>query len=287
MNKKAKVITGVIVAIILVIMGYFMFSKKDDGPSYTITNDSLKFKEEYEGLNGKDNGNGKNYLSIDIKSYNPISYSNYEEIFDILDKGTGVIYLGFPECPWCRNLVPVLVDSALEEKVSPIYYLNISSDRNTLSLTKKGKIKTEKKGTEDYLKLVDILKDYLPVYDGLKDDSIKRIYLPTVIFVKDGKVLGLEETLESYSKRVDGNPYLEMNDSEKEMLDRLHKRKIDLSDEIIVDADVDAIILFSNLLKAVFNVSLVSIAPASSPLAYPPNCKSLTADLVSETLPSA
>ena len=225
MNKKAKVITGVVVAIILIIMGYFMFPKKDNEPSYTITNDSLKFKEEYESLNGKDNGNGKNYLSIDIKSYNPISYSNYEEIFDILDKGTGVIYLGFPECPWCRNLVPVLVDSALEEKVSPIYYLNISGDRNTLSLTKKGKIKTEKKGTEDYLKLVDILKDYLPVYDGLKDDSIKRIYLPTVIFVKDGKVLGLEETLESYSKRVDGNPYLEMNDSEKEEFKQILKRR--------------------------------------------------------------
>ena len=29
------------------------------------------------------------------------------------------------------------------------------------------------------------------------------------------KFFGLEETLESYSKRVDGNPYLEMNDSEK------------------------------------------------------------------------
>ena len=73
MNKKAKVITGVVVAIILIIMGYFMFPKKDNEPSYTITNDSLKFKEEYENLNGKDNGNGKNYLSIDIKSYNPIS----------------------------------------------------------------------------------------------------------------------------------------------------------------------------------------------------------------------
>lgn len=223
MNKKAKIITGVIVAIVLIIMGYFMFHKKDDEPSYTITNDSLKFKEEYESLNGKDNGNGKNYLSVDIKSYNPISYSSYEEIFDILDKGTGVIYLGFPECPWCRNLVPVLVDSALEEKVSPIYYLNIKSDRNTLSLTKKGKIKTEKEGTENYLKLVDILKDYLPVYDGLNDDSIKRIYLPTVIFVKDGKVLDLEETLESYSKRVDGNPYLEMTDSEKEELSNIFK----------------------------------------------------------------
>ena len=63
----------------------------------------------------------------------------------------------------------------------------------------------------------------MPVYDGLKDDSIKRIYLPTVIVVKDGKVLGLEETLESYSKRVDGNPYLEMNDSEKEELSNIFK----------------------------------------------------------------
>ena len=96
MNNKTKIITGVIVAIVLVIMGYFMFHKKEEEPSYTITNDSLKFKEEYESLNGKDNGNGKNYLSIDIKSYNPISYSSYDEIFDILDKGTGVIYLGFP-----------------------------------------------------------------------------------------------------------------------------------------------------------------------------------------------
>ena len=52
MNKKAKVITGVVVVIILIIMGYFMFPKKDNEPSYTITNDSLKFKEEYENLNG-------------------------------------------------------------------------------------------------------------------------------------------------------------------------------------------------------------------------------------------
>lgn len=223
MSNKTKIITGVIVAIVLVIMGYFMFHKKEEEPSYTITNDSLKFKEEYESLNGKDNGNGKNYLSIDIKSYNPISYSSYEEIFNILDKGTGVIYLGFPECPWCRNLVPVLVNSALEEKIETIYYLNISNDRNKLSLTKKGKIKTEKEGTEDYLKLVDILKDYLPVYDGLNDKTIKRIYLPTVIFVKDGKVLGLEETLASYSNRVDGNPYLEMTDAEKEELSNVFK----------------------------------------------------------------
>ena len=41
MNKKTKIITGVVVAIILIIMGYFMFPKKDNEPSYTITNDSL------------------------------------------------------------------------------------------------------------------------------------------------------------------------------------------------------------------------------------------------------
>ena len=196
MNKKAKVITGVVVAIILIIMGYFMFPKKDNEPSYTITNDSLKFKEEYENLNGKDNGNGKNYLSIDIKSYNPISYSNYEEIFDILDKGTGVIYLGFPECPWCRNLVPVLVDSALEEKVSPIYYLNISINQNLSrndlrnriksneyerldEITKQKLIKKDKEEVQDFIKNPIIIKNST-AYDEISEKVLKHLILEDI-----------------------------------------------------------------------------------------------------------
>ena len=49
-----------------------------------------------------------------------------EEIFDILD-GTGIIYFGFPECPWCRNAVPVLLDAAEEVGIEKIYYIYIDN----------------------------------------------------------------------------------------------------------------------------------------------------------------
>ena len=117
----------------------------------------------------------------------------------------------------------MLVSSALESKVDKIYYLNIKADRNTLTLTKKGKIRTEKQGNENYLKLVDILKDYLPAYDGLNDETIKRIYLPTVVFVKNGKVIGVQESLESYQKRVENNPFDPMTEEEQKELSDIFK----------------------------------------------------------------
>ena len=75
----------------------------------------------------------------------PIKYLNYDEIFEILESKSGVIYFGFPECPWCRNIALPLVDSAMEYGLEKIYYLNNRLDRDTLSLDKKGKIVTEKK----------------------------------------------------------------------------------------------------------------------------------------------
>lgn len=220
MNKTLKVI--LIIAIPILIIGgiiYFFFGfNKSEEPSYTITNDSLKFKTEYEALNGQKTSDGKTYLTMNLKSYNPFVYSNYEDIFKLLDSGTGIIYFGFPECPWCRNLVPVLSDAAISANVKNILYLNIRDDRDTKELTSKGKIKTTKEGTDNYNKLLKILNGFLPAYKGLNDDSVKRIYLPTVVFVKDGKVLGIEQSLEAFSLRVNGNPYLGMNADEKTAL---------------------------------------------------------------------
>lgn len=223
MNKKLKV--GLIILIVLIVIGgiiylLFGFNKKDE-TTYSITNDSLKFKEEYEKLNGTASTSGKTYLTINIKSYNPFVYSSYDDIFKLLDEGTGVIYFGFPECPWCRNLVPVLSNAAIKSGVKEILYLNIKDDRDIKELTSKGKIKTTKEGTDNYEKLVKKLYDYLPVYNGLKDDTIKRVYLPTVVFVKDGKILGLEQSLEAFSKRVNGDAYQEMTTEEKNALTKI------------------------------------------------------------------
>jgi thiol-disulfide isomerase/thioredoxin len=226
-NKKSKTIKIVLAIVIVLVVGgliTFLCLKDKNKKTYTITNDSLNFKTEYESLNGQKTDSGKTYLTINIKSYNPMKYSSYKEIFKVLDKGTGVIYFGFPECPWCRNLVPVLVDSALDNDIDTIYYLNIRDDRDIKELTSKGKIKTTKEATENYTKLVEKLYKYLPTYEGLKDDTIKRVYLPTVVFVKNGKILGLEQSLEAFSKRVGDNPYQSMTKKEKEELSNTFKK---------------------------------------------------------------
>lgn len=219
MDKKIKILIGILVALLIVgpiVYTYLRNTEIEKKYSYVITNDSLNFEQEYEKLNETVSpSNDKEYLKVELPSYAPIKYTTYEEIFSILENGTGVIYFGFPECPWCRNLTPVLANSAIDYGIETIYYFNQYKDRDTLSLNKKGKVVTEKKGTEDYKKLVELLKDYLPEYRGLNDKTIKRLYFPTVLFVKDGKVLGLEQSLLSYTERVDGDPLIPMTQDEK------------------------------------------------------------------------
>ena len=72
--------------------------------------DIVKFKEEYESLNGVEVTEDLKYSKLNISENNPIKYSNYDELLDIIKNKTGVIYLGFPECPWCRSALPILLD---------------------------------------------------------------------------------------------------------------------------------------------------------------------------------
>lgn len=171
-----------------------------------------KFKEEYESLNNKENANGKKYIALNISEDNPIVYSNYDEIFKVLED-TGVIFFGFPKCPWCRLSIPVLLDAADETGLDKIYYLNNLSDRDILSL-KDGNIITEKKATKNYKKLLQKLGDSAPIYDGLGDDNIKRLYFPTVVFVKNGKIIDYIDDVTNSKK----DPYSKLTKSEKKEL---------------------------------------------------------------------
>lgn len=162
--------------------------------------DALKFKDEYENLNDKDNSYGGKYLSIKISENNVIKYATFEEIIDLIDHGTGVIYFGFPECPWCRNAVPVLLEAAESTGIDTIYYFNAVDIRDQKTLDANGKIITTKEGTKEYKQILKKLDKYLLPYDGLNDDSIKRLYFPSVYFIKDGVVIGKHiDTVESHT----------------------------------------------------------------------------------------
>lgn len=158
--------------------------------------DAIKFKKEYESLNEKGS------IEINIDKNNPIEYADYDKLLEVIENGTGIIYLGFPECPWCRNALPVLFDVAKDNDVEVIYYMNILNERDSY-VVEDGKLVyatdkdgNEKKGSEGYFKLLDALDEHLSDYVILFEDEEyetgeKRIYAPTVIFVRDGEVLGL------------------------------------------------------------------------------------------------
>lgn len=121
--------------------------------------DSKKFASEY----------------TQVQEYNVFTYRSEDEIIKILEHGTGIVYLGFPECPWCQAYVPILNKVADIEGLDKVYYYNILKDRQD--------------NTEFYQKLVSILSDNLR-YD---EEGNKRIYVPAVISVVEGKITGFDD----------------------------------------------------------------------------------------------
>ena len=115
------------------------------------------------------------------KEYTKVTEDNYfvyrtdAEIIKILEHGTGVVYLGFSECQWCQAYVPVLNEIADIEGLEKIYYYNVLEDR--------------KNNTESYQKMVNILSNYLQ-YD---EEGNKRIYVPTVVVVSEGQIIGYDD----------------------------------------------------------------------------------------------
>ena len=110
-----------------------------------------------------------------VSEYNAYVYRDINEIIKILEHGTGIIYLGFPECPWCQAYVPILSEVADTEGLEKIYYFNIYNDR--------------KDNTQNYQKIVSIIEEYLQ-YD---DEGNKRIYVPAIIAVSEGKIVGYND----------------------------------------------------------------------------------------------
>lgn len=203
--KKEKIIFTLvpILAAILVAISYMKVANLD--------NDAIKFKMEYEEYNEKETGYGQTYQVLDISEKNKIKYSTYEEIINVINEGSGIIYLGFPECPWCRTAIPVLFDVVNDNNIDTIYYLNIKDDRDSY-VVEDGKVQyaldnngNEIKGSEGYLNLLKELDEYLTDYTITKDGKTyevgeKRIYAPSVIFVKDGNVLGIQVSTVSGQK---------------------------------------------------------------------------------------
>lgn len=159
--KNKGLIIGLI-AIIVILIGVVVFLLVRDNNEENVEatpTDAEKFAEEYPSM----------------PDDNVFTYATVDEIIDVLDGGSGIVYLGFPECQWCEAYVPYLNEVAKDVGISEILYYNIREDRSNNS--------------ENYQRIVELLDGYLQN----DEDGNPRIYVPAVIFVNNGTMVGFDD----------------------------------------------------------------------------------------------
>lgn len=152
-------------------------------PTPQISAETSAFKVEYEALNDEH----PHMIVPENLNIHTLDFAGTKEL---LEKGTGILYFGFPTCPWCRNLLPELFVAMQENGIQDLYYFNPKAIRDKKSLNEAGEIIVETPTSPEYQYLLDKMDSILPVYEGLNDESIKRLYVPMVVVLKDGKILG-------------------------------------------------------------------------------------------------
>ena len=193
---KKNIIYTIIGLVIIALIGVGLWFLTKDKNEESVLTDAVKFQKEYATSNvGEDN---------------VFVYRSIDEIIKIMENGTGIVYLGFPECPWCQAYVKYLNEVAKSEGIKEIYYFNILKDRQ--------------ENTKEYQKIVKLLGDSIE-YD---EEGNHRVYVPNVSFHINGELIGndfetaydtkgfespkdywtedevkdLKETLTKYTKRV-------------------------------------------------------------------------------------
>ena len=226
-NKLFMIIVTVLAAIVLVLNIQKVISNNSQ-------TDGIKFKEEYEKLNGKKNDQGKKYREITIDSKNKMVYKTTEEVLNLIDKKKSfILYFGFDTCPWCRSVVPTLA-SISKELNQEVYYIDVKDIRDTFELDDDNKPKLVKKGSKDYSKLLEKLEPVLEDYTLTDSDNNeikvgeKRIYAPSIVSVIDGKAKELTTGISD--KQTDG--YMKLTkEMEKETYNKIKKVLKQVSDK--------------------------------------------------------
>jgi predicted bacteriocin transport accessory protein len=191
--KNKKIIIALTIFFILALITGIIF--------YCYQNDNIRFKLSYEYVNYIEYTNGKK-IKVSIPVDNKIKYLTEDEIIDFLENGTGILYFGYNTCPWCRNSVPILIDTVRKNNIDTIYY----ADVHKLNLS-------------SIEKLYEILDSYLEE----NSEGKKVIAVPDVYFIKEGTIIGHHlGTVDSFH-----NPYNGMSDSEKQELESIYQELIE------------------------------------------------------------
>ena len=125
-------------------------------------------------------------------------------------------------------MVPVLLKAATNTNLGEINYVDIKNIRDQLTLDDNDKVVVKDEGTNGYREILKALDSVLEPYylknkDGKNiDTKEKRLYAPTVVVVKEGKILDIHvDTVTSQE-----NGYSPLNEKQTEELYHIYQKMI-------------------------------------------------------------
>ena len=167
-----------------------------DSSEETHKSDALRFKEDYESLNGapRSEKTFALYNTVHLPEDNPVRYINAGKAAELMDSQYSVIYFGANWCPWCRNIVPVLLNESAMSGLQTLFYVDVTEERDKYELNGDMALKTAD-GTSGYSRLLAVLDDYLEPYTLTSDcgktidTGEKRLYIPFLLVIEKGRVM--------------------------------------------------------------------------------------------------
>lgn len=193
-----KIIVGIITTMLLVGCSSSAASSskntdsKEETTKITITNNAPLVATKTSMSSYK-------WIGSEVGDFEETSLKETIRLFD--EKGSAVVYYGYVGCPWCERAVPELNKVMLKYNV-PVYYVDASVNPNQ----------------DDYTKLTNDMGDIL---DTNEETGEKEMYVPFVIGIKDGKVVGHHVALvDGFEIKDDSS---QMNDAQKKELQGIYE----------------------------------------------------------------
>lgn len=154
MNKKVKLILQGLL-FIAIIVGFIYIGTRDFSKKVVVDNE--RFDADY----------------TNVSKDNVFKYVNAVETYAALKKDA-IIFMGYPANVWSGYYANILNEAAKDSGIKEILYYDFYDDREN------------RNGT--YQSIVLSLSNYLVTLD----DGTEEIYAPTLVIVKDGKVIAFD-----------------------------------------------------------------------------------------------
>lgn len=115
--------------------------------------------------------------------------------------GSGIVYYGRANCPWCQRAVPVLNEAAKEEGIT-VYYVDVDSAMDNEGVI----LLNSEEGREVYDDLVSCI---VSTFTQKDEEGNPSFQIPLVISVKNGEIQGSHLSLVDDFTLTDANAQMD------------------------------------------------------------------------------